>query len=150
MIVERQDVAENDELRLLRAPRQTRRHDVGRRHAAVGGLMMLVDAYAFEAELIGQLQFIEIAIVERMAELRIVKRIGGRHPGAVMRLREILRQVCPGHQMKAVDLHSNPIRRFERLERFERFELLMPSYGFQPAFLSSAATSAAKLKSNTS
>src|SRR6185312_15403053 len=51
-----------------------------------------------------------------MSELGIVKRIGRRHPGAVMLLAEILRQIRPGHQMKAVDLHSNPSRRLERLE----------------------------------
>ena len=49
MIVERQHVAENHQLRLLGAARQTGRHDIRRRHAAVSGLMVLVDAHAVEA-----------------------------------------------------------------------------------------------------
>src|SRR5512144_1473929 len=107
MIVERQNVAEDHQLRLLGAPRQTCRHDIGRGHAAVGGLVMLVDADAVETELIGQLELVQIAVIEGMTELGIVKRIGGGYPGAVVRLREILRQMRPGHQMEAVNLHRS-------------------------------------------
>ena len=59
--------------------------------------MMLVDANTVEAELISQLQLVQIAIVERMAQLGIIKRVGTSHPGALVRLRKILRQIGPGH-----------------------------------------------------
>jgi hypothetical protein len=81
--------------------------------------MMFVDADAVETELIGQFQLVEIAIIKWMAKLGIVQGVRTGHPGAVVRLRKILRQVRPGHQMKAENLHRILIQRFERLERFE-------------------------------
>ena len=70
--------------------------------------MMFVDANAVEAELIRQLQLIQITVVERMAQLGIIERVGTNHPGALVRLRKILRQIGPGHQMKAINLHNSP------------------------------------------
>ena len=48
--------------------------------------MVLVDADAVEAELVGEHQLVEIAVVERMAVLGIVKRVRAGHPGALVRL----------------------------------------------------------------
>ena len=81
--------------------------------------MVLVDADAVESQLVGELQFVEITVVQRMAKLGIVQGIRTGHPGAVVRLRKILRQMRPGHQVKAENLHRILIQRFERLERFE-------------------------------
>ena len=67
--------------------------------------MVLVDADTVEAQLVRQLQFVEITVVKRMAQLGVIKRVGANHPGALVRLRKILRQVRPGHQMETVNLH---------------------------------------------
>src|SRR4029077_1475168 len=98
----RKNFTKNPKLALFLSPRQTSRHDVRRRHATVGGLMMLVDANAVEAQLIRELQFVQITVVERMAQLGVIKRVGTSYPGALMRLRKIFRQISPGHQMKAI------------------------------------------------
>ena len=63
VIVKRQNIAENHQLRLFRSPRQTGRHDVRRRHPAISCLMVFVDADPIEAQLIRQLQFVQIAVV---------------------------------------------------------------------------------------
>src|SRR4029453_9426235 len=108
MIVKRQNVAENHQLRLFCAPRQTGRHNVRRRHATVGSLMVFVDADPVETELISQLQLIQITVVKRMAQLGIIELVGTNHPRALVRLRKILRQIGPWHQMKAINLHNSP------------------------------------------
>ena len=46
--------------------------------------MVFVDADPVEAKLIGQLQLIQITVVERMTQLGIIERIRTNHPGAVM------------------------------------------------------------------
>jgi len=53
-------------------------HDVGGRHIAVGVLMVFIDAYPFEAKLVGQFQLIEISIIEGMTELGIIRVSWGR------------------------------------------------------------------------
>src|SRR6267378_7114015 len=58
-----------------------------------------------------------------MAKLGIVKRVGTSHPGGFVRLRKILRQICPRHQMKAKNLHKDPNPQLEPFGRLERFEL---------------------------
>jgi hypothetical protein len=67
--------------------------------------MVFVDAHAFEAEFVRQLQFVEIAVVQRMAELGIVEGVGTRDSGAVMLLGKILGEMSPGHEVKAVKSH---------------------------------------------
>ena len=89
-----------------RAAGQAGRHDVGRGHIAVGVLVVLVDADALEAELVGQFELVQIAVIERMAELRIVERVGAGHPGTVVALSKVLGQVSPRHQVKAEKAHS--------------------------------------------
>jgi len=68
--------------------------------------MMFVDADAVESQLIGKLQFVQITVVQRVAELWIVQGIRTSHPGGFVRLGKILRQIRPRHQMKAIDLHQ--------------------------------------------
>ena len=57
-------------LHVLGPARERAGHDAGDRHQAVGVLMMLVDAHAVEAELVGIFEFVEIAVVELVALLR--------------------------------------------------------------------------------
>src|SRR6266705_3168704 len=105
MVVEWQDIAQNSEFGLGRTACQAGCHDVRGWHVAVGVLVVLIDANALEAELIGEFEFIQVAVVERMAELRIVEGVRTRHPGTVIALGKILREVGPGHQMKAEEAH---------------------------------------------
>ena len=97
MIIKRQNVAENHQLRLFCSPRQTGRHNVRRRHATVGSLMVFVDAHPVETELIRQLQLIQVTVVERMAQLGIIECIWALHPGRTVGLRKIVRKISPGH-----------------------------------------------------
>ena len=59
--------------------------------------MVFVHANAVEAKLIRQLQLIQVTVVERMAQLGIIQRVGTNHPGALVRLRKIFRQIGPWH-----------------------------------------------------
>ncbi len=62
IIHQRQRAPEDRDLRLLGRARERGRDQVRRRHQPVGGLMMLVDADAVEAELIGELQLADVAL----------------------------------------------------------------------------------------
>jgi hypothetical protein len=146
MIVKRQNIAQDDQFCLLGSPGETRRHDVRRGHPTVGGLMMFVYANTVEAELIGQLQLVQIAVVKRMAEFWVIKRVGTSYPSAFVRLKKVLGKISPGHQMKAVYFHSMGVVLPDGLNDLNR----QTPYGLHPVFLSTAATSAARLKSNTS
>ena len=71
--------------------------------------MVLVDADAVEAELIGEFELVEIAVVELMAALGIVEAFSDRSPRRCHGSAEVLRQVRPGHQVKAKNAsNSNP------------------------------------------
>ena len=105
VVVERQHIAQNDQFGLARAPGQTGRHNIGRRHIAVGILMVFVDAHAFKAAFIGLFELIELAIVQGMAEFGIVEGIGTRDPGTVMVLGKIVGEMGPGHEVKTIKLH---------------------------------------------
>jgi hypothetical protein len=52
---------------------QAGRYDVGGGHVTVSTLMMFIHADALEPELVGQLQLIQVPVVQRMTELGIVK-----------------------------------------------------------------------------
>ena len=79
--------------------------EVGRRHHAVGGLVMLVDADAVEAELLAIDEEVDMALVFVGALDRIVEAVGQHDPGrAVLRRRlEIERAI--GHQVEGEELH---------------------------------------------
>ena len=112
-IVQRDRIAQHDQVGARGAPRQRRRHDVGRRHHAVAVLMMLVDAQSVEASLIGELQRVEILVVKLMADLGVVEAARNIHPDAAMLLFEIVRQIPIGHQMEPREFHkSSPLAKF--------------------------------------
>ena len=84
MVAQRDGVAEDGDLGAAGAAHQRRGHQVGRRHRAVGVLVVLVDAQAVEAELLGVLQLVEVLVVEPVAALRVVDAVGQRHPRRVV------------------------------------------------------------------
>ena len=90
----------------LRALDQGAGDQIGRRHQAVGGLVMFVDADRIEAELLGIDERIDVTRVFLRTLHRVVKPVGQHHPGrAVLRcFREIERPVR--HEMEGNELHG--------------------------------------------
>src|SRR6516165_9590214 len=80
--------------------------NAGNRHHAVGGLMMLVEAHAVEAELVGKLHLVEIVVIELGAFLRIVMPVRERHPGRAVLCDRIEVGVPVGHEMEIEELHA--------------------------------------------
>ena len=106
MLAQTEGAAENGDLGGLDAPRQRRgRHD-RRRHQPVGVLMVLVDRDAVEAKLGGKLQLVEIAVVERVALLRVEIAVRQHHPGSAILLVIAHVEIGIGHQVKDEDLHG--------------------------------------------
>ena len=81
IVHQRQRAAEDGDLGVLDAARQRAGEHARHRHHAVGGLMVLVEADAVEAELVGEFHLVEIVVIELGAFLRIVMVVGERHPG---------------------------------------------------------------------
>src|SRR3982074_3005871 len=68
---------------------------------------MLVDADAVEADLVGELQRVEVIVVGVVTNDRIEELGGGQvDPHAVVALPEVVGQVGIGHQVKEVELHA--------------------------------------------
>ena len=90
----------------LRALDQGAGDQVRRRHQAVGGLVMLVDADRIEAELLGIDERVDVAGVFLGALDRVVKVVRQHHPGRAVlcRLLEVERPVR--HQMEGDELHG--------------------------------------------
>ena len=72
-VVQRQGVADDGDLAALGPLRQGRGDEVGRRHQAVGVLVVLVDADAVEAQLVGVGQGVDVFVVELVALDRVVE-----------------------------------------------------------------------------
>ena len=70
--------------------------------------MMLVDADAIEAELVGVGEGIEIFSVQVRPAGGIKECIGDPDPGGIVRGVEIVGQVRPGHEMEEEELHGRP------------------------------------------
>src|SRR5262245_54127999 len=66
---------------------------------------MLVDRNAVEAELGGELELVEIAVVELVPFLRIEVAVRQDHPGGAILVGEVHVQVGIGHEMKHEDFH---------------------------------------------
>src|SRR5262249_57018797 len=66
---------------------------------------MLVDRYAVEAELGGELELVEIAVVELVSLLRIEVAVRQDHPGGAILVAEVHVQIGIGHEMKHEDFH---------------------------------------------
>src|SRR5262245_7481166 len=66
---------------------------------------MLIDGYAVETELGGELELVEIAVVELVPLLRIEVAVRQDHPGGTMLVGEVHVQIGIGHEMKHEDFH---------------------------------------------
>src|SRR5262245_3233549 len=66
MLAQAERIAQDGDAAVARAPRQRRGHHNRRGHEPVGVLVMLVHAYAVEAELGAELELVEITVVERV------------------------------------------------------------------------------------
>src|SRR6516164_10539703 len=102
----RQRAAENGELGALDAARERASENAGNRHHAVGGLVMLVEADAVEAELVGKFHLIEIVVIELGTLLRIVMAVRERHPGRAVLCDRVEIGVPVGHEMEIEELHA--------------------------------------------
>ena len=97
---QRQRTAQNRDLGLGGAARQRRGGHYRRRHDAVSGLVMFVDAKTVKTEFFAVLQLIQITVVEQMAFFGIVEAVGQGHPGRLVILGCLHIEVGIGHQMK--------------------------------------------------
>ena len=96
-VVQGDAVAHDHQRCLRRAARQRRPHDVGRRHEAVGVLVMLVHADAVEPETVGEFQLIEVLVVQMVSPFGIEQRTRHVHPHAAVLVLEIVRQIRVRH-----------------------------------------------------
>jgi len=113
-IVGGEAVAEDDERGLRRPPRQGRRHEVRRRHQAVGVVVVLVHAQAVEALRLGELQLVEELLVEAPRLLGVVQVVRHVDPDRPVRPLEIVGQEPIGHEVEEADFmvirdHTNPV-----------------------------------------
>jgi hypothetical protein len=106
IVHQRQRAPENGDLGALdRTGERTGEH-ARRWHHAVGGLVMLIEANAVEAELVGQLHLVEILVIEVRALFRIVVAVGKGNPGRAVLLDGVEVGVPVRHQMEVEDLHA--------------------------------------------
>src|SRR5206468_2711948 len=109
----------------LRRPLRQRAGDHVRRwHEAIGVLMVLVDADAVEAQLIGVSERVDVLAIELMSLDRIVELVGEPDPGRVVALVEVVRQIGPGHQVEEVIAQADP-----RLAAMNRTASALALYG---------------------
>ena len=106
MVAQAEGAAHDGDLGVLGAPRQARGGDDRRRHQAIGRLVMLVHHDAVEAELVAQLQLVEIAVIERVALGRIVLAVGQGHPIALVAVHHRIGQALIGHQVEIHHPHG--------------------------------------------
>ena len=105
-VVQRDGVAHHDDLRLLGFAGHDRRHEVRRRHQTVGVLVVLVDADAVEAELVGVHQLVEVGVVDLVALHGVVVVDRDVDPDRAHLLPEVVRQVRIRHEMEEMELHA--------------------------------------------
>jgi hypothetical protein len=106
IVQERQRATEHGQLGALDAARQRAGENARDRHHAVGGLMVLVEAYAVEAELVRKLHLIEIVVIELCAFFRIVVPIGKGDPGRTVLFDRIEIGMPVRHEMEVEHLHA--------------------------------------------
>src|SRR5262249_3800902 len=87
------------------------------RHHAVGGLMVLVEADAVEAELVGELHLIEVFVIEAGALLRIIMPVRERDPGRAVALDGVEVGVPIRHQVKVEEFHAGTLAPSRKISR---------------------------------
>ena len=106
IVDERQRAAENGELGALDAAGERAGEHARDRHHAVGGLVMLVEADAVEAELVRKLHLVEIVVIKLGAFLRVVELVRQRHPGGAVARDLVEVDMTVGHEMEVEKLHA--------------------------------------------
>src|SRR5713101_2986451 len=71
---------------------------------------MLVEADAIEAELVGQLELVQVAVVDLVATLGVVQIVLAHDPGRIVGRAEVCRQIRPRHEVERVKLHGLAVR----------------------------------------
>ena len=102
--MQRQEVAENDDLAALGLLRQRGRDQIGRRHQAIDVLMMLVEHHAVEADLVGIGELVDIFPIEAAASLGVPQAVRHGDPAGLVSLVEVGGQIRIRHEMPAVEL----------------------------------------------
>src|SRR5437016_8733984 len=106
IVDERQRATENCELGALDAARERAGENAGDRHHAICRLVMLVEAHAVKAELVGELHLIEILVIELGALLRVVMPVRERDPGRAVLADRIEIDVPIRHEMEIEEPHA--------------------------------------------
>ena len=106
VVEEGQRAAEDGQLGALDAARERAGKNARDRHHAVGGLVVLVEAHAVEAELVGKLHLVEIVVVELGALLRIIIAVGKGDPGRAVLFDRVEIGMPVRHKMKVEHLHA--------------------------------------------
>src|SRR6266542_3171152 len=101
-----QRATENCELGALDAARERAGENAGDRHHAIRGLVMLVEAHAVKAELVGKLHLIEILVIELGARLRVVMPVRECDPGRAVLADRIEIGVPIRHEMEIEEPHA--------------------------------------------
>ncbi len=106
-IVGGEAVAEHDERRLRRSPRQRGGHQVGRRHEPVGVVVVLVDAQAIEALLLGELELVQELLIEPPGLLGVVEMVRNVDPDRSVLPLEVFGQKPVRHEVEEADFHGD-------------------------------------------
>ena len=106
VVEQRQGTPQNGDLDMFGAPRQRAGHDTRLGHQSVGVLVVLIDAHAVKAELIGVFELVKVAVVQLGTLFRVVVTVGQRDPGRVVGLVVVQVQIRIGHQVHHVELHQ--------------------------------------------
>src|SRR5262249_49139600 len=69
-------------------------------------LMVLVNANAVEAELVGKHELVEIAVVELVPVCGVVERVGKPGPRRFVFRAKISREAVPGHEVESEAVHG--------------------------------------------
>ena len=102
--MQRQQVAENDDLAALGLLRQRGGDQIGRRHQAIDVLVMLVEHHAVEADLVGIGELVDIFLIEAAASLCVPQAVRHGDPAGLVSLVEIGGQIRIGHEVPAIEL----------------------------------------------
>ena len=97
--MERDQVAQHDDLAVLGALGQGCRQQVGRRHQAVDVLVMLVEDHTVEAKLVSVGQLVEIFLIQTTRLVRVEQFVGNGDPAAFVFLLVTLVEIGPWHEV---------------------------------------------------
>ena len=117
VVAQRRRVAEDGDLRAVRAGDEVGGDDVGRGHEAVGGLVVLVDGDGVEAELLRVDELREVLLVDLGAASGVEVSVGVGDPRGALALERLV-EVRPGHEVEVDELHGAHALRWTLVERW--------------------------------